>query len=202
MDDKCWVKHPAQVTDNWREKNESRIDEYRQKSKDLNPSNTSEGKKKKLMKGMITKAKKAGSYRDHAWYIDSAASYYMTFDTSLFDTIRPSSKEAELTDGTPIRVMSVGTITLNILVNSELLEQPLHEVYYMPELDNNLLSVGYLEKKGFPFEASNGRMRIKEGKEVRLEATRFNTLYILNQPLNPQVMMIKKDTHDVVTWHR
>ena len=202
MDDKCWVKHPAQATDDWREKNESRIDEYRQKSKDLNTSNTSEGKKKKPMGGMVAKANKASLYRDHAWYMDSAASYHMTFDASLFDTIRPSSKEAELADGTPVRAMGVGTITLNILVNGELLKQPLHEVYYMPELDNNLLSVGYLEKKGFPFEASNGRMRIKEGKEVRLEATRFDTLYVLNQPPNPRVMMTKKDTHDVVTWHR
>ena len=202
MDNKCWVKHPAQATDNWREKNESRIDEYRQKSKDLNMSNTSEGKKKKPMGGMVAKANKASLYRDHAWYIDSAASYHMTFDASLFNTIRPSSKEAELTDRTPVRVMGVGTITLNILVNGELLKQPLHEVYYMPELDNNLLSVGYLKKKGFLFEASNRRMRIKEGKEVRLEATRFDTLYVLNQPPNPQVMMTKKDTHDVVTWHR
>ena len=159
------------MTDDWREKNESRIDEYRQKSKDLNTLNTSEGKKKKLMGSIVTKAKKAGLYRDHAWYMNTAASYHMTFDASLFDTVRPSNKEAELTDETPIRVMSVGMITLSILINGELLEQPLHEVYYMPELDNNLLSVGYLEKKGFPFEASNGKLRIREGKEARLEAT-------------------------------
>ena len=82
----------------------------------------------------------------------------MTFDASLFNIIRPSSKEAELTDETLIRAMSVGMITLNILINGELLEQPLHEVYYMLELDNNLLSVGYLEKKGFPFKAFNERM--------------------------------------------
>ena len=134
--------------------------------------------------------------------MNSTTSYHMTFDTSLFNTIRPSSKEAELINGTLIRVISVGTITLNILVNSELLEQPLHKVYYMPELDNNLLSVGYLEKKGFSFKAFNERMQIKEGKEVRLKATHFDTLYILNQLPNPQVIMIKKNTHNVVTWHR
>ena len=109
----------------------------------------------------------------------------MMFDASLFNTIRPSSKEAELINETLIRVMSVGTITLNILINSELLEQPLHEVYYMLELNNNLLSVGYLEKKGFLFEAFNEKMQIKEGKEVRLEATHVDMLYILNQLLNP-----------------
>ena len=96
--------------------------------------------------------------------MNSAASYDMTFNASLFNTIRPSSKEAELTDRTFIRAISVGTITLNILINSELLEQLLHKVYYMLELDNNLLSVEYLEKKGFSFEAFNGRMQSKEEK--------------------------------------
>ena len=131
--------------------------------------------------------------------MNSAAFYHMMFDASLFDTIRPSSKEAELINRTLIRIISVETITLNILINSELLKQPLHKVYYMPELNNNLLSVEYLKKKGFPFKASNERMQIKEGKEVRLKATYVNTLYILNQPLNPQVMMIKKNTHNVIT---
>ena len=82
----------------------------------------------------------------------------MTFNISLFDIIRPSSKEAELTDKTLIRIMSVETIILNILINSELLKQPLHEVYYILELNNNLLSVEYLEKKDFPFKAFNERM--------------------------------------------
>ena len=131
--------------------------------------------------------------------MNTAASYHMMFNASLFDTIRSSSKEAELTNRTLIRVIDVGTITLNILVDSELLEQPLHKVYYMLKLDNNLLSVGYLEKKGFSFKAFNERMQIKEGKEVRLKATHVDTLYILNQLLNPQVIMTKKNTHNIIT---
>ena len=82
----------------------------------------------------------------------------MTFDASLFNIIRPSSKEAELINRMLIRVINVEIIILNILVNSELLKQLLHEVYYMLKLDNNLLSVEYLEKKGFLFKAFNRRM--------------------------------------------
>ncbi len=120
--------------------------------------NTSEGKKKKLIRGIIAKVKKAGPYRDHAWYINTAAFYYMTFNTSLFNIIRPSSKEAELTNETLIRVIGVEMITLNILISGELLKQPLYKIYYMLELNNNLLSVGYLKKKGFLFKAFNKRM--------------------------------------------
>ena len=95
----------------------------------------------------------------------------MTFNASLFNTIKPSNKETELTDKTQIKAMSVETITLSILINSELLEQSLHEVYHMLKLNNNLLSVRYLKKKGFLFEAFNGRMRIREEKEIKLKAT-------------------------------
>ena len=146
-------------------------DKYRQKGKDLNTSNASEGKKKKPMSEMVAKANKVGPYRDYAWYMNTAASYHMTFDASLFNTIKSSNKEAELADRMQTKAMSVETITLSILINSELFEQPLHEIYHMSELDNNLLSVRYLKKKGFPFEASNERMRIREEKEVRLKAT-------------------------------
>ena len=45
-------------------------------------------------------------------------------------------------------------------------------------------------------------MWIREEKEIRLKATQVNTLYVLNQPLNLQVMMIKKNTHDIITWHQ
>ena len=151
---------------------------------------------------MVAKANKVGPYRDYAWYMNTAASYHMTFDASLFNTIKSSNKEAELADRMQTKAMSVETITLSILINSELFEQPLHEIYHMSELDNNLLSVRYLKKKGFPFEASNERMRIREEKEVRLKATWVNTLYVLNQPPNLQVMMTKKNTHDIITRHQ
>ena len=198
MESKCWVKNLDQASEKWREENESRIDKYRQKSKE---SNTSEARKKKPIGGKVARANKAGPYRDHSWYMDSAASYHMTFDASLFDTIKPSTKKAELADGMPIKARGVRMITLRILIDGEIFQQPFHEVYHMPELDNNLLSVGYLQKKGFPFEASNEGMRIMEGKEVRLESTRVDTLYVLNQPPSLRVMMTKRDTHNVFTWH-
>lgn len=202
MNNRCWIKSPALALEKWREENKSRIDKYRQKSKNSNNTNTSEGRKKKPMNDMIARVNKTDQYWDHIWYMNTAASYHMTFNASLFDIIRSSNKEAELTDETPITVMNVETITLSILINSELLEQPLHKVYYMPELNNNLLLIGYLEKKGFLFEAFNEVMQIREGKEIRMKTKQINTLYILNQPLNVQIMMIRKDTHDVVTWHQ
>ena len=59
------------------------------------------------MSEIVAKVNKADSYRDYAWYINTAASYHMTFNASLFNTIKPSNKEAELTDRMQTKVMSV-----------------------------------------------------------------------------------------------
>ena len=123
----------------------------------------------------------------------------MTFVVSLFDIIRPSTKETELTDRTLIRAMNVKTITLSILVDSEILKQPLYEIYHMSELNNNLLSVKYLEKKSFSFKVFNERLQIRERKEVKLKVTQVDTLYVLNQLLNLQIIMIKRNTHNIDT---
>ena len=202
MKNKYWVKNSAQASEKWREENESKIDKYKQKSKNSNTLNTSERKKKKSINDIVAKMNKVSLYRDHAWYINTVTSYHMTFNASLFNMIKPSNKEAELADRTQIKAISVETITLSILVNSELLEQSLHEVYHMLKLNYNLLSVRYLEKKGFLFEAFNERMWIREEKKIRLKATQVNTLYVLNQSLNLQVIMVKKNTHDIFTWHQ
>lgn len=148
---------------------------------------------------MIAKISKISQYKNHTWYINTAAFYHMTFVVSLFDIIRPSTKETELTDRTLIRAMNVKTITLSILVDSEILKQPLYEIYHMSELNNNLLSVKYLEKKSFSFKVFNERLQIRERKEVKLKVTQVDTLYVLNQLLNLQIIMIKRNTHNIDT---
>ena len=60
--------------------------------------------------------------------------------------------------------------------------QPLFNVYYIPDLDSNLLSIGCFKQKGYSINARNGKMTVKDSYEVRMEATRIDTLYILNQP--------------------
>lgn len=91
------------------------------------------------MEGKVGRASKASLFWDHAWYMYMAAPYHMTFDSSLFDIMRPSNQEAALADYSPIRAKGVGMITLNILISGKLFQQPLNEVYYIPELDKNLL---------------------------------------------------------------
>ena len=129
---------------------------------------------------MVTRANKTVPYKDPAWYMDSAASYHMTYDPGLFQSMRSSSKEVELADGTTIRAKGVGTIELDILVAGETMTQPLFDVYYIPDLDSNLLSIGCFERKGYSINTRNGKMTVEDSYEVRMcqGSTRTRSLYL------------------------
>ena len=179
------------------------MEELRQKSKESKAKTTPSSETKKKG-GMVTRANKTVPYKDPAWYMDSAASYHMTYDPGLFQSMRSSSKEVELADGTTIRAKGVGTIEIDILVAGETVTQPLFDVYYIPDLDSNLLSIGCIERKGYSINVRNGKMTVEDSYEVRMEATRINTLYILNQPdetKTHRAMVTKTDTNDVEIWH-
>ena len=140
-DKKCWYKHPELATDGWRESHKEKVEELRQKSKE-SKAKTAPSSETKKKGGMVTRANKTVPYKDPAWYMDSAASYHMTYDPGLFQSMRSSSKEVQLADGTPIRAKGVGTIEIDILVAGETIIQPLFDVYYITNLDSNLLSIG------------------------------------------------------------
>ena len=180
-DKKCWYKHPELATDKWQESHREKVEELRQKSKE-SKAKTAPSSETKKKGGMVTRANKTVPYKDPAWYMDSAASYHMTYDPGLFQSMRSSSKEVQLADGTPIRAKGVGTIELDILVAGEAIIQPLFDVYYIPDLDSNLLLIGCFEQKGYSINARNGKMTVEDSYKVRMEATRIDTLYILNQP--------------------
>ena len=143
-DKKCWYKQPELATDKWQESHREKVEELRQKSKE-SKAKTAPSSETKKKGGMVTRANKTVPYKDPAWYMDSAASYHMTYDPGLFQSMRSSSKEVELADGTTIRAKGVGTIELDILVAGETMTQPLFDVYYIPDLDSNLLLIGCFE---------------------------------------------------------
>ncbi len=66
-------------------------------------------------------------------------------------------------------------------MNEENVRTDLHNVYYYPKLDSNLISLRTLEKNRCSFTANKGRLRIfNPNLETALEANRVGILYIIN----------------------
>jgi transposase InsO family protein len=167
---KCWFKHPEQARSGWLEKNKEKVEKLRQK--------TTTEKSQALI---VRAAKATASEKDNAWYIDSAASIHLTHDVSWYgdNRLRETTMPVAIADGTNVQASGVGTATLNLLVNGEVIRTDLHNVYYCPELDSNLISLGTLEKNGCSFAGSKGGLRVfNPNSETALEADRVGTLYV------------------------
>ncbi|XP_028082748.1 uncharacterized protein LOC114284076 [Camellia sinensis] len=81
------------------------------------------------------------------WYLDSSANNHMSGKRELFATL-DESQQGEVTFGDSIKRPMKGKRTIGItLKNRE--QQYISNVYYVPNLTSNILSLGQLLEKGY-----------------------------------------------------
>ena len=173
-DDRCWFKHLDQADEDWKEKNKARIADIRRKAEKT-------GSRSLLVKAAKAVKITSVSEKDHSWYLDSAASMHMTHDRGLYEDhkLDETTMTIALADGSSILASGVGKVALNLLVDGADIRTILHDVYYCPELESNLISLGTLEKNGCSYTARNGFLQVfRSNMETALEAKRVGTLYV------------------------
>lgn len=83
--------------------------------------------------------------RSNAWFVDSGCSNHMCGDSGMFSSIDTSfSHYVKLANNTRMKVAGKGVVKL--MLNG--VNYAIGDVYCVPELKNNLLSVGQLQEKG------------------------------------------------------
>jgi hypothetical protein len=95
--------------------------------------------------------------REEVWYLDSGCSNHMCGKRQFFSdfdgTYRHSMK---LGNNTRMEVIGKGNIRLEIKGTT----QVIMDVYYVPDLKNNLLSIGQLQERGLIILIKNGVCRL------------------------------------------
>lgn len=137
---------------------------------------------KKRMKALSNVAVINTKNKENIWYLDIAAVVHMTCDLSLYITLNLDYQtvDIEIADSTILKIQDAKTINLHILVGNEHMQIELSNVYYLFELNTNLISFGVLEEKGYVFHAVNALLQIKDKKnDIVLEFIRENTMYLL-----------------------
>ena len=95
--------------------------------------------------------------REDAWFLDSGCSNRMCGDRSMFSELDESfTQKVRLGNNTRMTVLGRGNVRLNL--NG--LVHVITKVFYIPELKNNLLSVGQLQEKGLAILIHAGMCKI------------------------------------------
>lgn len=104
------------------------------------------------------------------WNLDSGASHHMTPSREILqdfdDTVKGKVKWG---DGKRSPVEGRGRVTMRMKDKYGGYELTLKEVYYAPELDQNLISVRQFDEKGFKITTFRGVKKISEDGEVFLK---------------------------------
>ncbi|KZV43091.1 hypothetical protein F511_04483 [Dorcoceras hygrometricum] len=99
------------------------------------------------------------------WLIDSGCTKHMTYDKYLFRELSSTtSSKVRVGNGKYITVKGKGTVAISTYAGTKLIS----DVLYVPEVDQNLLSVGQLIEKGFKvvFEDRNCLIKDAEGQDT------------------------------------
>ena len=106
----------------------------------------------------------------------------MTHDFSLYFTPVLDHQMVEMVtaEGIILKIQVAGTIDFYVLVSNKHTQIELSNVYYLPKLDTNLISLGVLDEKRCEFRTTNGLLPIKDKEdEIVIESIRDNGVYPL-----------------------
>jgi hypothetical protein len=102
---------------------------------------------------------------DKDWTIDSGASKHMTFQKESFSELQPFKSDVVIANGTRLQVKGIGTIKLTNN-GSELI---LRDVFWVPDLETNLMSVRELARDGSAIFFDNDNvLMVQEGKRIKI----------------------------------
>lgn len=116
------------------------------------------------------------------FYIDSGASSHMCMDRDLFSEMNELVTEVEikLADISKVVAIATGNIDFFTVVKGKRVSRTLTDVYYVPKLNQNLLSVSQLASKGFSVSFSGSKCEVlsSEGKSI-VEGSKRGKLYVM-----------------------
>lgn len=131
------------------------------------------------------------------WFLDSSCINHMSGELSLFNEMKEGIKKTvKLGNHSQMKVVGAGDIRLSIDGVSHLMQ----DVLYVPDLKNNLLSIGQLQEKGLEILIKSNECRIyhpSKGLIIQSKMT-ANRMFVLlsKSSSNLAMMCLQTDAQD------
>ncbi|KAL0360218.1 UNVERIFIED_CONTAM: Copia protein [Sesamum radiatum] len=135
------------------------------------------------------------------WYLDTACSNHMSGDKSAFSNLDEAYHDkVKLGDESRISIMGKGEVTI---LNKDNTNETIFNVFFVPDLKTNLLSVGQLLENGYELSFKGGACEIRDSKSVLIaEATRTeNRMFPLYLNITSHKCFSVRMNDDVWLWH-
>jgi len=140
--------------------------------------------------------------KEDAWFLDSGYSSHMCGKKELFFGLNENFREiVKLGNNSSMIVKGKGNVRFQLNGISHIIT----EVFYVPELKNNLLSIGQLQEKGLKILFQRGRCKVYHSEKGLIMEARMssNRMFILSvkAPSNVSACFntITKDSTQL--WH-
>ena len=142
-----------------------------------------------------------GADQEQRWYLDSGASNHMTGSKASFSELDDDvTGTVKFGDGSRVAIQGCGTIIFRCQ-NGE--HRALTDVYYIPQLRSNIISIGQLNERGSEVLIKDGVLRIRNLEQSLLAKAKRsqNWLYLLNLKVEQPVCLVARHTKEPWLWH-
>jgi transposase InsO family protein len=139
--------------------------------------------------------------KETAWYLDSGASNHMTGNREkIVELDNTVHGRVRFGDGSAVEICGRGVILMKCLTGEH---RVLSNVYFIPRLKNNIISLGQLEENGCKYTGEDGVLTLWDRQRnvlARVPRTR-NRMYILKIEQTEPVCLLGHAQEDAWIWH-
>lgn len=135
------------------------------------------------------------------WYLDNGASNHMTGQRSKFKDLDENvTGQVKFGDGSIVHIKGKGSVAIKCKTGEERI---LQQVYYIPSLQSNIISLGQLSEDGYKIILSGEHLWVRDKRDKLLMKVKrsFNRLYkIILEPFEYSYLLSEENSAEWL-WH-